>query len=253
MASNKQVNLTHPADYYTPRRIQKDIYTPAGYNAAVKEYARLRDTLRKRVYRAGQTRGQLIDLTRTEWYKQNKALPPTVASLSKQPRQNLAYALSDIVSRLLRPGTVKQLTDITKKRVQALRAHGYTGITYKNINQFGQFMEEYRARKLDHVVGSDAAAELYGVITRKKINPTDVFNDFEKWSKSRKKLDKIKKRNHRGIKSSKYYGDMVGVGDGSEQRGTAGKNSQNKDKTAAKNQNRKRTRKNTKNKRKRGS
>lgn len=206
--------LLKPRDFYTPRRIESAAETSESYTALRKEYSRLRKIWYKRMRNIEKTRGQALDLTKTEIYR-NMAKYPAPKLEDIKSKTQFSYELSKLV-RVLSDGgrgTAAGMSRRAKKAVKTLKRHGYEHISVKNVVEFGRFMEKYRAEKLDHVVGSPDAADLYNVLIKKKINPDDVWGNFEKWADSTRKLEKLKPERHPGQKNSKYYAGILGITD----------------------------------------
>lgn len=205
--------LDRPLDFYTPRRIESAARSEEQYSAMKKEYSRLRKIWTKRVKNIARTKGRALDLTQSETYRNMTRYPiPQLKDITNKAQ--FSYEFSKLARTLAdRSGTAANMTRVAEKSVKTLRKHGYSQIRENNILQFGQFMERYREQKLGHVVGSPDAADLFNVLTRRKIDVNAVWGNFEQWAAGVKKLEKVKPKAHRGVKNSTYYAGILGITD----------------------------------------
>ena len=147
--------------------------------AARKEYARLRKIANKRITRA-QNAGDLLDV---EAFPETRGINDT---------GDLAKALVSVKKFLeSRESTAAGRKEITRERVEKLRAMGYETVSVDNAKLFKDFMEMWRIKyQLDTSAGrkltmdSDFAAEIFDKISERFTNKTNksamsrYFNDY---------------------------------------------------------------------------
>lgn len=215
--------LDRPLDFYTPRRIESAARNDVEYSAMKKEYTRLRKIWTKRVKNIARTKGQALDLTQSATYR-NMAQYPVLKLKDIKSRSQFSYEFSKLARTLAdKYSTAAEMKRTANKSIKTLKQHGYKQISQRNILQFGQFMEMYRERKLGHVVGSPDAADLFNVLTRRKIDVNAVWDNFEEWAAGVKKLQKVKPKPHRGVRNSTYYAGILGITDKESANSVPGK------------------------------
>lgn len=164
-----------------------------------REYTEVRDIIQKRLKRidanavAGKydsNRGQ--DPRRYAFYKYWQSYGGRVPKLSEINEKDipklLAMMKQQVGSETQREdgsiykgwetGTMKGIAEYTKNRIEGLHKAGYTEINEDNIADFGEFMEQYRARHYDHIIGSPEAVELYVKTQFKGINKKELLENF---------------------------------------------------------------------------
>lgn len=180
-------------EYYSMEALRNaDVWTP---QAIRKEYSRLRTIANKRLEAIGRS-----EFVNTETYRRNIG---QYKPLKELRANEVKYLLFD-VSKMLSAET-GSLTGLRKQRTRALatlRERGYEFVTKANFIEFGEFMEEWRARKDLHIIGSPTAADLFGAFKEKNLSPDEVKEDFEYWIKHRKELEQLPKKKH---KNGEHY------------------------------------------------
>ena len=184
----KRATLKYDFNWYTPSNIKVMLEGDKGLQSEVrKEYTRLRDISQKRLKRLAKA-----GYTDTEVYRRNVKHYPKLKDIKS--KSELAQRLSDL-SRFVasKQSTVSGIKEKERKALESLSEHGYGFVNESNIQEFGEFMEEYRNQLLDMDYDSGDAAELYSVIQKHKIDPEKVKVDFEYWLENLEKAQELKR------------------------------------------------------------
>lgn len=182
MAKKKKV-FKYPEEYYLPERLKEGIL-PVEYQW--REFERLAKEANARLEKFKGTRFES-----SQAYKKN-AGKFTVDNIDSET--DLRFALYD-VSKFLRSegSTVKGQRAIERRAIDTAHERGMDFLNEKNLQSFGNFMEEARQRNLVKLYGSERVMELYSTISRKGFNPDDTFEDFEFWIESQEELEAMPK------------------------------------------------------------
>lgn len=177
MVTNEYGEVIDPRenlDYYTLQEIRNNpIWTP---EAIKSEYQRLRKIALSR-------------LATMEKYKEGRASRTYKANVGKykpyselQPGE-VKILLAD-VSRMLaaRRGTLTGIRAANKQAIATLQERGYEFITEGNIEEFGRFMEAWRASS-HRGYGSIYATDIWAAAIKKKVDPQDVERKFIEWQR----------------------------------------------------------------------
>lgn len=166
---------TYGDDWYTPVKLRELLKTPEGEKIVRKEYTRLRDISQKRLKRL-----EKAGYSKTQAYMRNINHYPKLKDIKS--KTELAYRLSDL-SRFItsKVSTVSGIKEVQKKAIKTMHEHGYDFVNSKNIKQFGEFMESFRNQQLDMQYDSGDAAELFSVVTKKKLDIESVKENFEEY------------------------------------------------------------------------
>ena len=78
-------------------------------------------------------------------------------------------------------------------KVRELHKAGYKKINKENFQQFVDYMERFRAEKLDHIRGSVEVAEAFIIFKNKNIDMDDFFKNFEAYMLNMDSIKKLKK------------------------------------------------------------
>ena len=71
-----------------------------------------------------------------------------------------------------------------REAVRTLKEHGYKGITYRNYDKFGQFMDAVKSAYQDGQYDSERAVEAFEANEKKKnnkVSPEQLAEDFQNW------------------------------------------------------------------------
>lgn len=187
--------LTYNANWYTPSNIRQEL-THGDAAAVRKEYTRLRDITQKRLRRMEQA-----GYTKTKVYRMNVKHYPVLKDI--KTTDELAQRLADL-SRFIesKRSTVSGLKKATSKALSTLHEHGYDFVTEKNIEEFGLFMEEFRANKLDLLYDSGDAYETFTLTQKHGLKAAQLKDNFEIWIEYKDQLEELRK-------TSKSYGDRA--------------------------------------------
>lgn len=175
MVTNEYGEVLDPREnleYYTLQEIRNNpIWTP---EAIKTEYQRLRKIALSR-------------LAAMEKYKEGRASRTYKANVGKyKPYSELkpgeAKILLADVSRMLaaRRGTLTGIRVANKQAIRTLQERGYEFITEGNIEEFGRFMEAWRASS-HRGYGSIYAADIWAAAIKKNVDPQDVERRFSEW------------------------------------------------------------------------
>ena len=168
-----KASLTHDLSWYLPNNISLELRNSPG--SVRKEYSRLRDIQQKRIKRLKSAGYDDIKA-----YKMNANHYPKLKDIKSN--QELSQRLSDLARFIYSDTTVGRLNRIRDKALATLHENHYTFVTKENFKEFGQFMEEYRAQKLDEQgYDSGDAAEVYGFTLKHDLDPEEVKKDFQEW------------------------------------------------------------------------
>lgn len=172
----------------TPYLIQKE---PIKQQRA--EYTALRDIVQKRIKRmaAAKVKEGEASPRQSEFYKQwSKGVPKLKDLKGKQ----LSYILAALKQSVSRPeSTIKGYKASVQQRVKGMRAAGFKFINAGNLADFGEFMEQYRAQKMDHVYGSPEVAEFWVTLQKKGIDETDFFQHFREYMANKEAIKRMRK------------------------------------------------------------
>lgn len=186
----RKARLSWDYNWYTPSNL-KALLENKKESQVRKEYSRLRDIAQKRLKRLEEA-----GFSETEVYKKNISHYPTLKEI--KTKSELAQRLSDL-SRFIKSSqtTVQGIKERRQKVLESLSEHGYGFVNESNLNEFGDFMESYRANMLDMEYDSGDAAELYSVSIKHKIDPEDLKKDFEYYLDNLEELKKLRRSKKR--------------------------------------------------------
>ena len=122
------------------------------------------------------------------------------------PDEEIAMRLSDL-SRTLTDyrSSVSTLRAQRDKALESLQQSGYEFVTKENYKDFGEFMKEYREKKLDRVYDSGDAAETYRAVRDKGLTLRSIRRDFEFWIENRDVLDNMSMSKGKSAHSAAAY------------------------------------------------
>jgi hypothetical protein len=118
------------------------------------EYTRLRDIAQKRLSRIGAT-----EFAETQTYKNWAGRFPMTKTI-KDPK-TLALALADVANYVGGGMTLKTMKQQRARSLETLHEHKYSDINEANFKRFGNFMDKYRAAKLDVIYDSKRAVKIF--------------------------------------------------------------------------------------------
>lgn len=181
-----RVNL----EMYTREAIRNaDVWTDSMVR---REYSRLRDIAQKRLERLGRNEPESYA------YRANKGqYAPARGQETEALRQQLPQLAKFIAAKT---GSVTGIRAQRKKAVESLQSKGYAFVTQENIRAFGEFMEDFRARKgAARSYGTFDALELWEFAQEHEIDVSKVKQQFAQWLKERRELEKyVRKRSKAG-------------------------------------------------------
>lgn len=166
-----------------------DVWTDA---AVRKEYSRLRDIAQKRLERLGRNEPESFA------YRSNRGqYAPARGQTTEALRQQLPQLAKFIAART---GSVTGIRAQRRKAVESLQAKGYRFVTKENLGAFGEFMEEFRAKRgAARSYGTFEALELWEFAQANDIDVEKVKKQFANWLKERRELERyVRKRSKAG-------------------------------------------------------
>lgn len=181
-----RVNL----EMYTREAIRNaDVWTDA---AVRKEYSRLRDIAQKRLERLGRNEPESFA------YRSNRGqYAPARGQTTEALRQQLPQLAKFIAAKT---GSVTGIRSQRRKAVESLQSKGYVFVTKENLGAFGEFMEEFRAKRgAARGYGTFEALELWEFAQANDIDVEKVKKQFANWLKERRELERyVRQRNKAG-------------------------------------------------------
>lgn len=164
--------LKYEAYNYYPEALESGTLSIAEMR---KEYSRLRKIANSRLEALGRS-----EFANTQAYLGNVGAYPPLATFSSESELRFKlYDLSKFVTA--KGGSVTGQREIMKQAIETFHEMGVDFVNKKNFKRFTDFMEASRTAKLDKVLSSSRVVELFGVLSRKKIDPNKVLEDFHNW------------------------------------------------------------------------
>lgn len=165
-----------------------DVTTLKSEKEMRKEYARLREVARKRLSRMEDTPAERSQAYRMNRFRYEKP-QSQIASVGELGRR-----LSDLARFInAKSSTVTGQREIRMKSIKTLHEHGYGFVNEKNIYEFAEFMEWFRATEYAQIISSDPPADLFGINVRLGMPIEELKNNFMYFLENRDELDEIAK------------------------------------------------------------
>ena len=146
------------------------------------EYSRLRDIAQKRLQRLA------VSEPGSRAYRLNAGQYATARSMTTEEIREKLPQLARFIAA--KTGSVSGIQAQRRAALETLQEHGFTGINKGNIKDFGEFMEQWRERKLQKVVGSVEAAEFFEWTQDKNIPWDKIRADFALWLRERETIQR---------------------------------------------------------------
>lgn len=177
------------------------------------EYSRLRKIANERLAALGRSR-----FNKSQTYIKNVGKYVTLDKI-KNERQ-LIYKLSDLAKFVTsKRGSVTGQYEIRRKTLETLHERGITFVNARNLDDFGDFMEEARTKLYSRIYGSERIKDMFGVAEKKGIKPQELFKDFAYWMQNREKLEAMPKiKNKRNLSSDDYKKAIEKLENGKQNR-----------------------------------
>lgn len=174
-----------------------------------REYSRMRQAANKRI-----ARFERAGLKNAAAYREHSGGFETLSEVGANP-VDIAFALSELEMFMEnRKASVSGYRESLRETLEALQGDdpsesGYDFLNMGNIAEYIDFQEELRRQNLDRAYGSAGANELFEAITKKKIDPREVYKDFAFWLENRERLEKLPDTAPKRGKPANYYRKML--------------------------------------------
>ena len=176
--SPDEIDPRNNLQWYTRQALKNaDVWTD---QAVRKEYRRLRDIAQKRLKTLAKYEPDSYAFTR------NVGRYPGAKGATTAELRALMPDLAKFIAASM--GSVMGIRRQRRKAVNTLREHGYTGVTMKNIKEFGRFMQEWRDKKLTNSYGSPEVVEAFEFTQAQTIPWNKINDDFEQWLAEQEQL-----------------------------------------------------------------
>lgn len=187
----RKASLYYDFIWYTPSNLKAALEN-GNEKAVRKEYTRLRDIAQKRLKRL-----KAAGYEDTEAYRKNINHYPTLKEI--KTKSELAQRLSDL-SRFIKSelSTVSGIKERERKTLESLSEHGFGFVNESNLQDFGDFMEQYRDQLLDMEYDSGDAAEVYEIAVKHKLDPERVAENFELYLENLEVAKKLRRSKNDG-------------------------------------------------------
>ncbi len=196
----KKSILKHDPAWYTPTHTLSSGVSSSELRA---EYKRLRDVARHRLRSFESSEGGYWKGSESHQQLKEAYVGGAMRGLTDQ---EIAMRLSDL-SRTLSDyrSSVSTLRAQRDQALESLQQSGYEFVTKENYKDFGEFMQEYREKKLDRFYDSGDAAETYRAIRDKGLTLKAIRRDFDFWIENRDVLDNMTMSKGKSAHSAAAY------------------------------------------------
>ena len=167
------------------------------------EYSRLRAIANKRLERF---RGTKYETAQSFIRNDGKFVPLKEISTERDLIYKL-YELKKFVTA--KSSSVSGMKEIEKKAIETAHDRGLTWLNSGNIQDFGQFMDECRAKGYARIYGSERCAELFGTAAKKGLSPAEIQADFAFWMENRNQLENAPKFRNKDMRTSANYKERL--------------------------------------------
>lgn len=163
-----------------------------------REYTRLRNQLKK----------SLTSLRKAGYRK--SAYVRRASRLGRTAQKNLSddevrSQLSDIHRELVKPwSTPEGMAEHRKNTIEGLHNYGYEFVNEDNLDDFEEFMEEFKGTAAALQYNSDQVAEMYELIRERNISNKSFKKYFDEYMKGQHELERTKPG-----KRSGYYNRII--------------------------------------------
>lgn len=182
-----------------------------------KEYSRLRKTANKRLQRMQGTKYE-----QTQTYLRNAGKYKTLAQIEKEAKQHtknmgaeaaqkyvdraVALKLADLYKFLTaKTGSIRGMQRVENEIIKTLHERGITFVNKSNIQRFGEYMEYLRVLHQNQSFDSERAQELFGIATKKGIDPVQIAEDYNYWKSHQEELEKTPKIKNTKKRTAEEY------------------------------------------------
>lgn len=185
---------TKPEAYYLDNIRKADVWTPENIR---QEYERLREIANKRLEVMSKEKiGRESDV-----YKMNIGKYRPTSELSLGEQKLLLYDVARFVGA--KRGSLTGIKRARRQAVKTLQERGYSFITTRNIKDFGEFMENWRASE-NRAYGSEIATEVFETAINMGHRPEEVGNKFFQYMEEERKAKRKAKRRKKNPELAGY-------------------------------------------------
>ena len=192
--------LKHDPAWYTPSHTLSKSVSSSELRS---EYKRLRDVARHRLRSFETSEGGYWKGSESHEQLKEAYQGGAMRGLSDE---EIAMKLSDL-SRTLTDyrSSVSTLRSQRDQALSTLQSSGYEFVNKENYKEFGEFMREYREKKLDRVYDSGDAAETYRATRDKGLTLKSIRRDFDFWIENRDVLANMSLSKGKSANSAAAY------------------------------------------------
>lgn len=167
------------------------------------EYSRLRSIARKRLNRLANS-----EFSGSQAYRMNRNLYVPLKDIKDS---RTLYSKLTMLSRFIvsEQSTVTGQSRIRDKTISTLHERGYTMVNKFNFLDFVDFMEDFRARKLNKLYDSSQALELFDLAESKGYDSLELTKDFDAFMKNKAAFKKLEPNTRNRIVSSDEMLSMI--------------------------------------------
>lgn len=186
-----------------------------------KEYSRLRQTANKRLQRMQGTKYE-----QTQTYLRNAGKYKTLAQIKKEAREHtknmgaeaaqkyvdrvVALKLADLYKFLTaKTGSIRGMQRVENKIIETLHERGITFVNKSNIQRFGEYMEYLRVLHQNQSFDSERSQELFGIASKKGIDPMQIAEDYNYWKNHQEELEKTPKIKNAKKRTAEEYKKII--------------------------------------------
>lgn len=192
--------LNYPEEYYYPEALKEGALTAKEMRA---EYSRLRTVANKRLERF---KGTKYEDSQSYIKNANKF----VRLKDIENERDLIYKLYELKKFVTaKSSSVSGMREIERKTLETAHDRGLTWLNAGNLQSFGAFMEECRAKGYARLYGSERCAQLFGTAAKKGLDPAEVQADFNYWMQNREALENAPKFRNKDQRTSENYKERL--------------------------------------------
>lgn len=145
--------------------------------------------------------------TKSQTYLKNVGKYVPQSQISDRDIKYMLYEVAKFVDA--KSSSISGIRDIERRTIETAHDRGLTWLNKGNLQSFGQFMEECRAKGYARLYGSERCAELFGTASKKGLDPAEVQKDFGYWMESQEALENAPKFRNKEMRTSENYKERL--------------------------------------------